>query len=43
LHGYAGSNGIMDFRDGQQRGLQAYAAAIVAWDKAKNDVVATGP
>jgi branched-chain amino acid transport system substrate-binding protein len=43
LHGYAGINGIMDYRDGQQRGLQAYATAIVAWDKAKNDFVATGP
>jgi branched-chain amino acid transport system substrate-binding protein len=43
LHGYAGINGIMDFRDGQQRGLQAYATAIVAWDKAKQDFVPAGP
>ena len=42
-HDYAGINGIMDFRDGQQRGLQAYATAIVAWDKAKNDFVPAGP
>jgi branched-chain amino acid transport system substrate-binding protein len=39
-HNYAGINGIMDFRDSQQRGLQAYATAIVAWEKAKNDFVA---
>jgi branched-chain amino acid transport system substrate-binding protein len=43
LHGYAGINGIMDFRDGQQRGLQAYATAIVAWNKAKNEFVPAGP
>jgi branched-chain amino acid transport system substrate-binding protein len=39
LHGYAGINGLMDFRDGQQRGLQAYATAIVRWDKEKHEFV----
>ena len=35
LSGYAGINGIMDFRDGQQRGLQENAAVIVRWDAVK--------
>ena len=39
LHGYAGVNGMMDFRDGRQRGVQAYATAIVGWDEAKNGFV----
>ena len=32
MHGYAGINGIMDFRDGLQRGLKDNAAVIVRWD-----------
>jgi len=39
LHGYAGINGIMDFRDGQQRGLTVNAALVVRWDNAKHDFV----
>ena len=37
LHGFAGINGIMDFRDGNQRGLGLNAALIVRWDGAKDD------
>jgi ABC-type branched-subunit amino acid transport system substrate-binding protein len=37
MHGYAGINGIMDFRDGQQRGLQENAAVIVRWNPAKQN------
>ncbi len=37
LHGYAGINGIMDFRDGQQRGLKDNAALIVRWNPATSD------
>jgi branched-chain amino acid transport system substrate-binding protein len=40
LHGYAGINGIMDFRDGQQRGLSTNAALIVRWNNKKHDFVA---
>jgi branched-chain amino acid transport system substrate-binding protein len=40
LHGYAGINGIMDFRDGQQRGLTTNAALVVRWDTNKHDFVA---
>jgi branched-chain amino acid transport system substrate-binding protein len=40
LHGYAGINGIMDFRDGQQRGLTTNAALVVRWSDAKHDFVA---
>jgi branched-chain amino acid transport system substrate-binding protein len=44
LHGYAGINGIMDFRDGQQRGLTTNAALVVRWDpKARNFAAASGP
>jgi branched-chain amino acid transport system substrate-binding protein len=32
LHGFAGINGIMDFRDGSQRGLTPSAALVVRWD-----------
>jgi branched-chain amino acid transport system substrate-binding protein len=32
LHGFAGINGIMDFRDGQQRGYKDNAGLIVQWD-----------
>jgi branched-chain amino acid transport system substrate-binding protein len=40
LHGYAGINGIMDFRDGQQRGLGVNAALVVRWSESKHDFVA---
>ena len=40
LHGYAGINGIMDFRDGKQRGVTAIASLIVRWDPKVNDWVA---
>ncbi len=39
LHGYAGINGIMDFRDGQQRGLTESAALVVRWSAVKRDFV----
>jgi branched-chain amino acid transport system substrate-binding protein len=39
LHGYAGINGIMDFRDGQQRGLRENSAVIVRWDPARKNWV----
>jgi branched-chain amino acid transport system substrate-binding protein len=32
LHGFPGINGIMDFRDGQQRGYKDNAGLIVRWD-----------
>jgi branched-chain amino acid transport system substrate-binding protein len=32
LHSFAGINGIIDFRDGSQRGLTANAALIVRWN-----------
>jgi branched-chain amino acid transport system substrate-binding protein len=37
LHGYAGINGIIDFRDGSQRGLTGSSAVIVQWSPGKND------
>jgi branched-chain amino acid transport system substrate-binding protein len=37
LHGYAGINGIIDYRDGSQRGLTGSSAVIVQWSPAKND------
>jgi branched-chain amino acid transport system substrate-binding protein len=37
LHGYAGINGIMDYRDGKQRGLGLNATLIVRWNAAKDD------
>ena len=39
LHGFAGINGILDFRDGRQRGLGLNATLIVRWDGAQNDWV----
>jgi branched-chain amino acid transport system substrate-binding protein len=39
LHGFAGVNGILDFRDGRQRGLGLNATLIVRWDAAKDDWV----
>ena len=35
LHGFAGVNGIYDFRDGGQRGIDAHAIVIDRWDAAK--------
>ncbi len=32
LHGFPGINGIMDFRDGQQRGYKDNAGLIAQWD-----------
>lgn len=32
LHGFAGINGIYDFRDGSQRGLSIDAVVVVRWD-----------
>ncbi len=37
LHGYAGINGIIDFRDGSQRGLAGSSAIVVQWSPAKTD------
>jgi branched-chain amino acid transport system substrate-binding protein len=37
LHGYAGINGIIDFRDGSQRGLTGSSAVIVQWSPARSD------
>jgi ABC-type branched-subunit amino acid transport system substrate-binding protein len=40
LHGFAGINGIMDFRDGLQRGYKDNAGLVVQWDAAKKRFVA---
>jgi branched-chain amino acid transport system substrate-binding protein len=32
LHGFAGTDGIFDFRDGSQRGVGVNAVAVVRWD-----------
>jgi branched-chain amino acid transport system substrate-binding protein len=37
LHSYAGINGIIDYRDGSQRGLTGSSAVIVQWSPAKSD------
>lgn len=39
LHGYAGMNGILDFRNGNQRGLGIDATLIVRWDAGRDDWV----
>lgn len=39
LHSFPGINGMMDFRDGKQRGLGLNATLIVRWDAAKDDWV----
>ena len=39
LHGFPGMNGILDFRDGKQRGLGLNATLIVRWDAARDDWV----
>ena len=36
LHGFAGVNGIYDFRDGGQRGIGTQAIVVDRWDPAKN-------
>jgi branched-chain amino acid transport system substrate-binding protein len=36
LHGYAGINGIYDFRDGQQRGIRENGTVILRWDPAQH-------
>ena len=40
LHGFAGVNGLYDFRDGSQRGLGLSSAVIVQWSPAKSTFVA---
>jgi branched-chain amino acid transport system substrate-binding protein len=37
LHDFAGINGMLDFRDGSQRGLGINATVIVRWDNARHD------
>ena len=37
LHGFAGTNGIYDFRDGSQRGIGLTSVAIVRWNPTKKD------
>jgi branched-chain amino acid transport system substrate-binding protein len=36
LHGFAGVNGIYDFRDGRQRGIGINAVVIDRWDPVRN-------
>ena len=40
LHGFAAANGIYDFRDGNQRGLNIGSGIMLRWDAAKNTWVA---
>jgi branched-chain amino acid transport system substrate-binding protein len=37
LHGYAGINGIYDYRDGSQRGIGQLGALMLRWDPVKKD------
>ena len=39
LHGFAGIQGVYDFRNGDQRGLGDAANALFRWDAVKNDFV----
>jgi branched-chain amino acid transport system substrate-binding protein len=39
LHGFPGVKGILDFRNGNQRGLGMEATLVVRWDAAKDDWV----
>jgi hypothetical protein len=39
LHGYAGTSGIYDFGDAEQRGLTINALIIDKWDPVKQDFV----
>lgn len=44
LHGFAGINGLYDFRDGSQRGLGINAEMVIRWDPAtKRWIPASGP
>jgi hypothetical protein len=40
LHGFAGANGIYDFRDGSQRGLNTASGIMLRWDATKGTWVA---
>ncbi len=40
LHGWAGTNGMYDFRDGGQRGLGQRSQVIDRWDKTRHEFVA---
>jgi branched-chain amino acid transport system substrate-binding protein len=40
LHGFAGANGVYDFRDGSQRGLTGENGIMVRWDAARDTWVA---
>ena len=37
LHGYAGINGIYDFRDGSQHGIGQNAVIMMKWDAASSE------
>ena len=39
LHGFAGANGVFDFRVGDQRGIDPRASVVVTWDKTKHEFV----
>ncbi len=39
LHGYAGTSGVYDFGDAEQRGLTITALVVDKWDPIKNDFV----
>jgi branched-chain amino acid transport system substrate-binding protein len=44
LHGFAGVNGLYDFRDGGQRGIGAQAIVVDRWDPAaKTFIVLSKP
>jgi branched-chain amino acid transport system substrate-binding protein len=40
LHGFAGANGVYDFRDGSQRGLTESNGIMVRWDAGRDTWVA---
>jgi len=40
LHGYAGVNGLYDFRSGDQHGLTDSAVVVARWDKQRKEMVA---
>jgi len=40
LHGFAGANGVYDFRDGSQRGLSQANGIMVRWDAGRDTWVA---
>lgn len=37
LHGFAGANGMYDFRTGDQRGIDPRASVVVTWDRTKHE------